>query len=217
MVAVRCNPIPGSVGRIPDAEVSNLRAIWSSVEAADQRVLKVIGALSVMVGDIGRMREDNARMRGENARLQAQIGNISLDEGDGSPEARMSEHARFVETMIELRRFEYDMRLAAEQRLDRIAEEMKSAKEEIASLRAQRRDAENDAKDLEARRLNDAEGQVFPDGSPGWRILLAGCNMDVAFPMEAGNQEAEVVQGAGPIFGRPCGSGNTGAGYGAEG
>jgi hypothetical protein len=52
---------------------------------------------------------------------------------------------------------------------------------------------------------------------PGWQILLTGCNMDVSFPMGAGGQEAEVVHGAGPIFGRPCGSGNTGAGYGAEG
>jgi hypothetical protein len=67
MVAVRCNPMPGSVGRIPDAQVSNIRVMWSSVEAADPRILKVIGALSRMVGDIGRMREDNARLRAENA------------------------------------------------------------------------------------------------------------------------------------------------------
>jgi regulator of replication initiation timing len=103
-----------------------------------------------MVGDIGNMREDNARLRAENARLQKQVSNISVDEDGDSPEARMFEHAQFVETMMELRRFEYDMRLAAEQRLDMIAEEMKSAKEGIASLRAQLRDAENDARDLDA-------------------------------------------------------------------
>jgi regulator of replication initiation timing len=100
MAAVRCNPISGSVGRIPDADVSNLRAIWSSVETADQRVSRVISALSIVVGDIGRMREDNARLRVENARLQTQVTNISVDEGDGSPEARMLEHAQFVEMMI---------------------------------------------------------------------------------------------------------------------
>jgi hypothetical protein len=79
--------------------------------------------------------------------LRTQISNISVYVWRG----------QFVETLIELRRFEYDMRLAAEQRLDMIAEEMKSAKEEIGSLRAQLRDAENDARDLEARRLNDGE------------------------------------------------------------
>jgi hypothetical protein len=124
--------------------------MWSSVEAADQLVLKVISALSVMAGDIGRVREDSARLRAENARLQTQISNRSPDEGGGSPEARMFGDAQFVETGIELREFDYDMRLGAEQRLDMIAGEMKSANEEIASLRAQLRDAENDAKDLDA-------------------------------------------------------------------
>jgi hypothetical protein len=158
-----------------------------------------------MVGDIGRMREDNARLRAENARLQTQIGNISVDEGGGTPEARMFGDAQFVETMIELRRLEYGMRLAAEHRLDMIAEGMRSAKEEIASLRAQLRDGENDAKDLEARRLNDAGEQVFRDGCPWLAGLVGRLQYGRIPPMGAGGQEAEVVHGAGPIFGRPCG------------
>jgi hypothetical protein len=141
------------------------------VKAADQRVLKEISALSVMVGDIGRVREDSAWLRAENARLQTQISNISVNGGGGSPEARMFGDAQFVEAMIEWGRFEYDMRLAAGQRSDMIADDMKSAKEEIASLRAQLRDAENDAEDLEAWRLNDAEEQVFGDGYP-WLAAL---------------------------------------------
>jgi hypothetical protein len=63
----------------------------------------VISALSVMVGGIGRVHEDNAKLRAGNARLHRQISNISVDEGDGSLEARMFEHTQVVETMIELR------------------------------------------------------------------------------------------------------------------
>jgi hypothetical protein len=127
--------------------------------------------------------------------LQTQISNISVDEGGGSPEARMFGDAQFVETMIELRRLEYGMRLAAEQRLDMIAEEMKSAKEEIASLRAQLRDAENDAKDLEARRLNDAEEHVCRDGYPRLAALVDRLQYGHVFPNGAGAQGAEGPRG----------------------
>jgi hypothetical protein len=63
-----------------------------------------------------------------------------------------------------------------------IAEDMKSAMEEIASLRPQLRDAENDAKDLEASRLNDAEEQVFPDGYPWLADLVDRLQYGHVFP-----------------------------------
>jgi hypothetical protein len=49
------------------------------------------------------------------------------------------------------------------------------------------------------------------------KALVAAIRRGMPFPVGAGGQCAEVVHGAGPIFGRSCGSGNTGAGYRAEG
>jgi hypothetical protein len=61
----------------------------------------------------------------------------------------------------------------------------------------------------------DARRTGPPDCHP--EPLVAAMRRGMPFPIGAGGQCAEVVGGAGPVFGRPCGSGNTGAGYMAEG
>jgi hypothetical protein len=61
----------------------------------------------------------------------------------------------------------------------------------------------------------DARRTVAPDCHR--KALIAGIRRGMPLPMGAGGQCGEVVHGAGPIFGRACGSGNTGGGYRAEG